>query len=679
MSELERASGKIKIVTKQPSEDLAKVLTAVNTGNRQLSGNNPILQNVMYSALASKDASIIRNDVGLPMIKKENPTGSDLTSTPDLKYGVPSFINPYAVLTFPSRYGEGSSVKGFNTIVDDPSNYRKFSSPSYLDSNNGVQNIEPNVFNLVNNPPDASTGGPSGAKTPYRFTDFLYCKYFGVIPNNYLITLRRYPAPTYDNLGIPRPATVNKVEGNPNRATVTFEGSEYDFKPIAQAVTWLGEATGNKLSDILGFEVSMNWKLFESQVEVYNGNEQSATEGPNLLQGAGKLLAITKGVLGGNFNSADEERNYNYDPYANGPYSHRVYGPVNVISKTYKRDRGIDFKQSFNIAFEYSLKSISGINPKAAMIDIMSNMLVLTYNNAAFWGGANRYFAQRPIYPFLGGKGGQSAWYRGDPLGFVNSIRNTLASPNGLLSDISSFFEQLQQDPISALKNIAANGASVAMNILGSGRAPDIVGMKAILTGEPIGEWHMVVGNPYSPIMQIGNLICTGAKFEFNDTLGADNFPTEMKVTVTLEHGRPRDAGDIQSMFNEGEGRTYYAPMGNKDAFYSSAQENSANTTGEKWSRKTAETIDLQSKPAKQVSIDKSQNVSPVGSGNKINKTSANPPQASTPAQGTGNPLQFDKLGDDLTYPFDGKGHELAIKMGLASAGDYSKPRKSEQ
>jgi hypothetical protein len=37
-------------------------------------------------------------------------------------------------------------------------------------------------------------------RTPYSFQDFVYCKYFGLIPNNRLITLRRYTVPTYDNL-----------------------------------------------------------------------------------------------------------------------------------------------------------------------------------------------------------------------------------------------------------------------------------------------------------------------------------------------------------------------------------------------------------------------------------------------------------------------------------------------
>ena len=34
-----------------------------------------------------------------------------------------------------------------------------------------------------------------GISAPYYWKDFLYCKYYGAIPNNYMITLRRFPTP----------------------------------------------------------------------------------------------------------------------------------------------------------------------------------------------------------------------------------------------------------------------------------------------------------------------------------------------------------------------------------------------------------------------------------------------------------------------------------------------------
>lgn len=570
-------------------------------------------QNLNYkkAVATSKDGtSVAGNKVGLPFILKENPSASDLNKTPELKYGVPSFINPYAVLAFPTAYSSQ-----FNSIIDDPSSSIKFSS-----GRNGIGNLEPTVYNLVSAPPDGS-GNVFKAKMPYRYTDFLYCKYYGIIPNNYLITLRRYPAPTFDNLAIPMA-----------KDDINKDGVQFNFKPIAQAVTWIGEEPENKLSDILGFDVSMNWKLFESEVANVSGNEQDSSQGPKVMQSASKFLTITSGILSGKPNTDQDRAQSQYDPYQNGPYSHRVYGPVNVIGKTYKRDRGIDFKQSFSLNFHYSLKSIAGINPKAAMLDIMSNMLQLTYNNAAFWGGANRYFAEKPVYPFLGGRGGMNAWYRGDPLAFSTEVKKQIA---GNLELVSKFFDTLKEDPIGALKKLAMGGLSAAMISSGAGKAPDIVAMKALLTGEPIGEWHMVVGNPYSPILNVGNLICTGAKFNFNDILGADNFPTELKVTITMEHGRPRDKGDIESMFNDGQGRIYYAPANRKDAFSSSALDNSENDSSYKIRR--------------------------------------NRPEVPDSAPGIGADVKLDQIIDNYQNLFE-HGHDLAIKMGLASAGKYKLP-----
>jgi hypothetical protein len=614
--------------------------------------NNPLAQNLNYFSAPYRNQRPETNRVGLPLVLKENPSRSDLTKEPAYEVGIPSFINPYALLTFPTKWGKDNSA--FASVIDDPTNPIKFSS-SNVKGRNGVNNIEPSVYNLVTLPPDGSNSEIPvlGAKTPYRYTDFLYCKYYGKIPNNFLITLRRYPAPTFDNLGIPQ--TVD----DPGT-----EESQFNFKPIAQAVTWLGDETENKLSEILGFDVSMNWKLYESQVETYNGNEQDASQGPNMFAQVSKFLQITSGLLGAKsqVNSPADQANYNYDPYANGPYSHRVYGPVNVIGKTYKRDRGLDFKQSFNINFHYELKSISGINPKAAMLDIMNNMLQLTYNNAAFWGGANRYFAQRPVYPFLGGRDGMNAWYSGNPTLFVKSISNQLNAPNGPLDLIGKLFDDLAADPIAALKALVTNGSSLAMKIIGRGRAPDIVGMKALLTGEPIGEWHMVVGNPYSPILQVGNLICTGAKFKFNDILGADNFPTELKVTISLEHGRPRDMGDIASMFNEGEGRMYFAPMNKAEYFVSTSMFNSKNDNSNSKGDRTRD--------ANKQLEGKNGVIKSIEVGKKTQNRYVIPDVAKT-----GAGAQVDQMLNDMAFPFTygQHGHELAIKMGLASSGTKAK------
>lgn len=503
-----------------------------------------------------------------------DPKESVAGSIKDLGQGTPSLFNPYALVVFPSAAGTAFNNGGAltNKIIDGGADDK------------GVAGYAGNLFSPSGNLAAGAKATPSismlvsdedlAKKTPYYYSDFLYCKYIGEIPLNQLITLRRYPAPTFDNLAVPGsrdnppPADTAGTTASPKPPG---DSAPSDFKPIAQAVTWYGEHTGNKLSDLLNFTVTMNWKAVDAEVNTASGNEQGSEDSP--APGIAKVL----GILTGNVNTPFATANSQYDPYNNGPLAHRVYGPVNVISKTYKRERGLDFKNSMTLTFEYSLKSIGNINPKAAMLDLMSNMLALTYNNAGFWGGANRYFPQAPTYPFLGGKDGMNAWYRGDPVGFAKAVG---AQVSKAFDTISKTLASLAEDPIGTLKKIATGAAKLGMVEMGKGRAPSIVAMKSLLTGEPVGEWHMVLGNPYDPILAVGNLICTESKFQFNDIIGADNFPTEMKVTITVEHGRPRDAGDIQSMFNRGQGRIYYPPKDTKDYLNnSSATRNSTNDT----------------------------------------------------------------------------------------------------
>jgi hypothetical protein len=67
----------------------------------------------------------------------------------------------------------------------------------------------------------------------YDYTDFAYCKYYGQIPNNHLITLRRFPYPVHDNI----------YDINMNK-----------YHDMGRMVTWFSEETGNKLSEILKME-----------------------------------------------------------------------------------------------------------------------------------------------------------------------------------------------------------------------------------------------------------------------------------------------------------------------------------------------------------------------------------------------------------------------------------------
>ena len=400
----------------------------------------------------------------------------------------------------------------------------------------------------------------------YKMQDFIYLKYYNQIPNNYMITLRRYTHPCEDHMfGLDMTAEdINFLNG--------YEESYFN---IATAVTYMGEKSGNKLSDILKFEYGANYEEKEAKVEMLHhsgglaeqmkqklGVSESFMQGEMTRQEAGGngnyvKQAITFATLTGMRGKSVQEaiaasHRFEGNEYSQ-VYGENIYGDVNVVNKTKVRSRGLTYSGNFTLNFEYSLKSLKCVNPRVAMMDILSNFLILTGNYGAFWGGETRFYGQRSIAPQLG----DAAKLRnGDFKGYFKT----------LLSDVKTGFENISLanggdgDILSGIKNIAGGALQGLLgNLLGGnvGVAGSAQVSAALLSGEPTGYWHVTVGNPLDPIAMMGNMAVTKTSVQFNDVLGYDDFPTEIKFTVELEHCMPRDNAAIENMFNGAKGRFY--------------------------------------------------------------------------------------------------------------------------
>jgi len=476
---------------------------------------------------------------------RDNIIGAEMPSL-----GVKSLFNEYSMFRYDSAAGD------FNRLYDSA---KGLLGPTPIISRN------PTAHNIIQWSLENSTGYNSFGSTPYSYSDFLWCKYYGHIPNNYMVTLRRYPVPMTDNVK-------------------THDGS--NMPPVAQAVTWMGEETENPLSGLMKFTAGLMWKEIEAKVQEISGNERGFENEPFSAVPGGKLIGGVQAFLNPREYSgqAQSESDYAKEVYgSDGPYANKVYGPVNVVNKTMARDQGLHFEQELSIKFHYKLNSEAGINPKMAMLDIIGNMLTLCYNNAKFWGGAIRYFPQHPNKPMLGD---QKAFYSGDVGGYIDSVMTGLKKITGGEDGKSGFmdtFSKIIQSPESALqaiKELALGAGKMAMGKFAQKDRPQIIAMRSLLTGDPVGEWHLVIGNPMNPIAMIGNLICTDIEMTTSDILGADDFPTEIMFTVKLNHGKPRDKGDIESMFNLGNGRLYYGI--NDNAVFSSTHNSMMDTSGPK-------------------------------------------------------------------------------------------------
>lgn len=527
-----------------------------------------------------------------------------------------SLIHPYAIVKLAGSMGSRNTVEG-SYVFDSFATRRWYETDG---DNISAYAATPTTTKII-----AWGAEDKEGRTPYSYQDFVFCKNWNVIPNNRMITLRRYFGPVTDNLEFDNFKQLDSSENIPYEEAAGIGKALYmkepiskvenmGFSPLATAVTYFGEGTGNELSQLLNFSVKYNWKKIEAQSTPITIDAEVNDMGSNLtnpgnfgiISSAMKAVSYMTGFSGALRGSFDPMAEASFaippDPYSGGPYENRILGPINVIMTTMKRERGLEFThEGLKITFSYVSRPIAGINNKAVLLDLLCNMLIMCYASGTWFGGIERFRSHdRTAYPFKYGDV-MTRLYKGQLFG-KNSAANLMAhhaweagtGQFGLmdifgeaLKDmknlVSSMFNELmsvvhgamgnsgksEQDKAKAKEqfNNAMSGKAIqgaqkilAGRILKGATIPWVNNKKALLTGDPVGEWHLTIGNPLNPIAVIGNLICDGLEIKWSDVLGPDDFPIGFDAIVTLKHALGRDRDAVESMFNRGYGRIYSLP-----------------------------------------------------------------------------------------------------------------------
>lgn len=519
-----------------------------------------------------------------------------------------SLVHPYAIVKFAGMHGSANAVNG--AYLFDSFMTRRWYE---IDGDNISSYAKtPTTTRII----AWGAEDPVG-RTPYSFQDFVFCRDWNIIPNNRMITLRRYFAPVTDNIEFDNYKEYEDENALLKKGTVKaanpIEKTNSPFAPLATAVTYFGEGTGNELSSILSFSAKYNWKEIKAESSPITIDAQANDMGDGLigndsgvgiLSGAMKAMSIMTGftrALNGQLSPMNNANNaVPPDPYNNGPYENRILGPVNVIMDTIKRERGLTFKQdNLKIKFNYVSRPIAGINNKAVLLDLLANILVMCYANGSWFGGLERFrSSNRTTYPFTAGKV-MNRLYKGQLFGKNGAIRLTASqawdqSTHGLgdmlseaMKDMKNLVSAMWNQLMSVVKGLTGNQQEsderkqqakahydaalsgkfvggfqsvIAAKVLRGATIPWVHGKRALLTGDPVGEWHLTIGNPLNPIAMIGNLVCDGVTITWSNELGPDDFPIGFEAEVILKHALGRDREAIESMFNRGYGRIYSLP-----------------------------------------------------------------------------------------------------------------------
>jgi len=456
-----------------------------------------------------------------------------------------SIFNKYALFNFRGMYGGLTGGDVFNGFRDSPNN------PAMGGTNSKQVSIG-KIIEYFND---------NYARIGYSAQDFLYCKYYKQIPVNHLITLRRFPTPVNDNIFDLKMDVAGKDPKTPRAA------SYVDATQTAgvTAITYMGEKAGNKLDDLLKFSYGLNYKEVKSEMESISSGDGGYTSQPFYSKIGGVGRATADAFKGISSRQKFAAQNMSTGDKLGTTYANFVIGPVNVINQTQVRDRGMSFSQDMKLNFEYELKSLSYVNPKIAMIDIISNMLTMTYNNGQFFGGGQRYYGSAGAVASQFGD--INKLKQGDFSGYIGSV----------VTDVETGFKNVfgggtgEFNLENGIEGLLKVGKTMLGNMLGGflsenvGAVSGTQASKALISAEPTGDWHVTIGNPLNPIVTMGNMYCDNSVMTLGNGLGYDDFPMEVKFEIDLKHGKPRDKGDIENMFNAGRGRIYASAKGEAD------------------------------------------------------------------------------------------------------------------
>jgi len=484
--------------------------------------------------------------------------------------GTPSLFNPYYAVEalgiidpIPLRETDTGARQAAGNAIDGTDGSANAANGNITKDANAYDCSIKNLVELSKNK-ESRLGNAT-----YKYADFMYCKDLGKVSNNHMITLRRYATPIGDNI-----FSTKRDGNNRNNANACQLGD------IGRMITWFG-TEDNKLEDIMHYSFHAEFQEFKSDIQSIDSAEDEDHRVLNIMANMMNPEypeAIAKGYANAPFGNSWPQKDYkgNNPGVPNATWdTYNIYEPKDTMRSTHIYTGNLIFSHEFTLNFSYKLRSYDNINPKSAFLDLIANVLATTYRNGRFWGGERRIHGMQRS---------DAGWKQIAKLldAAGNDASKIIASLSGLQSkaDINAFLSKVSEGLKSSetIKNIgeladaamenikkAMSNPSGMISTLGGiaksalGR-PKLYAFHTLLQGGDVGLWHVTIGNPLNPIAAFGNLIIDDVKISHTGPLGFDDFPSELKVAVSLKHAIPRDASDISHMYTAGR-EPIYTPL----------------------------------------------------------------------------------------------------------------------
>lgn len=360
--------------------------------------------------------------------------------------------------------------------------------------------------------------------------DFVYLKAFRSYPANRLMVLRRFPGAVGHDLFSsnmkPLSTLVTYIPEGEMPVKITFNEK---WKSVGEDHTFM-----SVLQDVIGIDFSTIPGV---------GNLVSAGESPfaqDMINKIGQKLGfITDGSM--------------------------PYGDPNIIYDASIRDvsgKGLNsgLESSVSVTFEttYLFQEINGVDAKAAMLDIIGNILVMGTSPERFYvTGSASHQLQTLINEFKNGNVG----------GLFNSIKEGITEViTEAIDKIATVAKEAADastdgdNNTSALSTVLDKVGDMASDFMKSRYSRykwQLTGLLGTMAGMETAPWHITIGNPKAPWFTSGNMVISSVELIPNDVLGYNDYFTELTVKISLKQGRSMGLTGLSNMFNNGRGRIY--------------------------------------------------------------------------------------------------------------------------
>jgi len=354
--------------------------------------------------------------------------------------------------------------------------------------------------------------------------DFTYLTDLGVYPLNRLVILRRFDESVIVNHNL----------------------NDIEEPPISTLIGWLKMDEGNDM-----FSISFNEKWEETSEELHTlitqiiKDETTSKTNPGGFD-IGQILSIpswSQGLVFGFLNKMGLTK-YDIDDLP--------IGDPNVLRVSTKREterQSLDSDIEIGFETSYEQKYINGVDPGSAMLDVFHNVLRMGTSDMNFV--LNQTKITEDFYKAAVG-------YQDTSLGkWGNLVRN-------MVQKLVETFDELMKDSGKILSEFGLDKAfETASKLLTSILRKYRWGLRGsigLMSGLHTTPWHLTVGNPYNPILSIGNMLVNDISVGWSNDLGFNDMPNKINVKVKLKFGRPLGKQEIMQIFNNGYGRKYSDP-----------------------------------------------------------------------------------------------------------------------